>query len=218
MAWGSHEGRRVRRRRRRLGRRRRRGRGRARAARPRRAAARGGPAPHRGRLHALGGEGDARLLLAAPLRRRSRTATCSRSSPAAASAARRRSTRRSRCAPTSGTSRSGTAHRADQRARSSRSRSPTSSRTTNGSSSVLGVRERQRLAARACTRSSRASGRWVSSSSRCTSYTDGNCMHCGSCLQGCPTNAGKSTQNTYIPTRGRAGCSSCARTPRSSAW
>ena len=23
------------------------------------------------------------------------------------------------------------------------------------------------------------------------SYTDGNCMHCGSCLQGCPTNAGK---------------------------
>ncbi len=30
------------------------------------------------------------------------------------------------------------------------------------------------------------------------SYTDGNCMHCGSCLQGCPTNAGKSTANTYI--------------------
>jgi choline dehydrogenase-like flavoprotein len=30
------------------------------------------------------------------------------------------------------------------------------------------------------------------------SYTDGNCMHCGSCLQGCPTNAGKSTMNTYI--------------------
>jgi choline dehydrogenase-like flavoprotein len=30
------------------------------------------------------------------------------------------------------------------------------------------------------------------------SYTDGNCMSCGSCLQGCPTNAGKSTQNTYI--------------------
>jgi choline dehydrogenase-like flavoprotein len=32
----------------------------------------------------------------------------------------------------------------------------------------------------------------------CTAYTDGNCMHCGSCLQGCPTNAGKSTMNTYI--------------------
>jgi choline dehydrogenase-like flavoprotein len=30
------------------------------------------------------------------------------------------------------------------------------------------------------------------------SYTDGNCMSCGSCLQGCPTNAGKSTLNTYI--------------------
>ncbi|HZT44941.1 MAG TPA: GMC family oxidoreductase [Gaiellaceae bacterium] len=31
-----------------------------------------------------------------------------------------------------------------------------------------------------------------------TAYTDANCMHCGSCLQGCPTNAGKSTGNTYI--------------------
>ncbi len=31
-----------------------------------------------------------------------------------------------------------------------------------------------------------------------TSYTDANCMRCGSCLQGCPTNAGKSTMNTYI--------------------
>src|SRR4029077_15102880 len=30
------------------------------------------------------------------------------------------------------------------------------------------------------------------------SYTDENCMRCDSCLQGCPTNAGKSTQNTYI--------------------
>jgi choline dehydrogenase-like flavoprotein len=30
------------------------------------------------------------------------------------------------------------------------------------------------------------------------SYTDENCMKCGSCLQGCPTNAGKSTMNTYI--------------------
>jgi choline dehydrogenase-like flavoprotein len=29
-------------------------------------------------------------------------------------------------------------------------------------------------------------------------YTDENCMQCGSCLQGCPTNAGKSTLNTYI--------------------
>src|SRR5207249_7212424 len=30
------------------------------------------------------------------------------------------------------------------------------------------------------------------------SYTDANCMRCGSCLQGCSTNAGKSTLNTYI--------------------
>ena len=30
------------------------------------------------------------------------------------------------------------------------------------------------------------------------SYTDPTCMKCGSCLQGCPTNSGKSTQNTYI--------------------
>jgi choline dehydrogenase-like flavoprotein len=29
-------------------------------------------------------------------------------------------------------------------------------------------------------------------------YTDPNCQKCGSCLQGCPTNAGKSTMNTYI--------------------
>ena len=30
------------------------------------------------------------------------------------------------------------------------------------------------------------------------SYTDTNCMRCGACLQGCPTNAGKSTLNAYI--------------------
>jgi choline dehydrogenase-like flavoprotein len=30
------------------------------------------------------------------------------------------------------------------------------------------------------------------------SYTDSNCTNTGSCLQGCPTNGGKSTQNTYI--------------------
>ncbi len=29
-------------------------------------------------------------------------------------------------------------------------------------------------------------------------YIDENCEQCGSCLQGCPTNAGKSTMNTYI--------------------
>jgi choline dehydrogenase-like flavoprotein len=30
------------------------------------------------------------------------------------------------------------------------------------------------------------------------SYTDENCTCCGSCLQGCPTNAGRSTENAYI--------------------
>jgi choline dehydrogenase-like flavoprotein len=30
------------------------------------------------------------------------------------------------------------------------------------------------------------------------SYTDANCSSCGSCIQGCPSNAGKSTMNTYI--------------------
>ncbi len=30
------------------------------------------------------------------------------------------------------------------------------------------------------------------------SYTDYNCVRCGSCLQGCPTNAGKNTLNTYL--------------------
>ena len=34
--------------------------------------------------------------------------------------------------------------------------------------------------------------------SPCRSYTDHNCRQCGSCLQGCPTNAGKSTLNTYM--------------------
>ena len=29
-------------------------------------------------------------------------------------------------------------------------------------------------------------------------YTDPNCTSCGSCIQGCPSNAGKSTMNTYI--------------------
>ena len=31
-----------------------------------------------------------------------------------------------------------------------------------------------------------------------TAYTDANCQKCGSCIQGCATNAGKSTMNTYI--------------------
>jgi len=36
------------------------------------------------------------------------------------------------------------------------------------------------------------------------SYTDHNCWRCGACLQGCPTNAGKSALNTFIaPALGR---------------
>jgi choline dehydrogenase-like flavoprotein len=30
------------------------------------------------------------------------------------------------------------------------------------------------------------------------SYTDFNCFRCGACLQGCPTNAGRSTLNTFL--------------------
>jgi choline dehydrogenase-like flavoprotein len=37
------------------------------------------------------------------------------------------------------------------------------------------------------------------------SYTDANCMRCGSCLQGCPTNAGKGTLNVYIHPPWQAG-------------
>jgi choline dehydrogenase-like flavoprotein len=42
------------------------------------------------------------------------------------------------------------------------------------------------------------------------SYTDANCMRCGSCLQGCPTNAGKSTMNTYIHDAWARGSSACS--------
>jgi choline dehydrogenase-like flavoprotein len=61
----------------------------------------------------------------------------------------------------------------------------------------LGVRERSdwRMSVRTVEPGFRALG---SSLEPVLSYTDGNCMSCGSCLQGCPTNAGKSTLNTYI--------------------
>ena len=49
------------------------------------------------------------------------------------------------------------------------------------------------------------------------SYTDANCMRCGSCLQGCSTNAGKSTMNTYIHDALARDRWTCARAPRSSA-
>jgi choline dehydrogenase-like flavoprotein len=61
----------------------------------------------------------------------------------------------------------------------------------------LGVRERNDWpkSVRTVEPAFRALGSELSS---VRSYTDGNCMRCGSCLQGCPTNAGKSTLNTYI--------------------
>jgi choline dehydrogenase-like flavoprotein len=61
----------------------------------------------------------------------------------------------------------------------------------------LGVRERSdwRKSVRTVERGFRALG---SELEPVRSYTDANCMSCGSCLQGCPTNAGKSTLNTYI--------------------
>ena len=49
------------------------------------------------------------------------------------------------------------------------------------------------------------------------SYTDADCMSYGSCLQGCATNGGKSTMNTYIAhCARRAACSSCGRSRTSS--
>lgn len=62
---------------------------------------------------------------------------------------------------------------------------------------VLGVRERSDwpLSVRTVEAGFRALG---ASLEPVRSYTDANCMRCGSCLQGCPTNAGKSTLNSYI--------------------
>ena len=127
-------------------------------------------------------------------RRRRRGARCS---AAAASAARRRSTRRSRCARTRRTTRSGTR----------RAGSSAPGGAPFGASDLdphydrveqrLGVRERTdwRKSVRTVEPAFRALGAPLEP---VTSYTDANCMSCGSCLQGCPTNAGKSTLNTYI--------------------
>jgi choline dehydrogenase-like flavoprotein len=62
---------------------------------------------------------------------------------------------------------------------------------------VLGVRERADWPDCVCTVDAgfRALG---SKLKPVDSYTDANCMKCGSCLQGCPTNAGKSTMTSYI--------------------
>lgn len=69
---------------------------------------------------------------------------------------------------------------------------------------VLGVRERTDWPD--CVRTVEAGFRQLGAQLEpVRSYTDHNCMRCGSCLQGCPTNAGKSTQNTYIQPQAVAG-------------
>ena len=87
--------------------------------------------------------------------------------------------------------------RAHRRGRRAVRRRPTSRRTTIASRVRLGVRERTdwRKSVRTVEPGFRALG---SGLQPVQSYTDANCMSCGSCLQGCPTNAGKSTLNTYI--------------------
>ena len=196
--WGSDE-RALRRRRRRLRRGRRRRRGRARRSRTHGPAARVRPAPHGRRLHPLGGEGEPRLLVAGPLRadrrrrpRRRRAARrplrrrhddgqhegrAARARPRLRQVARRQRPRRRR--------------------RARRSAPPISTRTTTGSRRASACASAP-TGRRACTRSSPASGRSAPQLEPVRSYTDANCMSCGSCLQGCPTNAGKSTLNTYI--------------------
>ena len=62
---------------------------------------------------------------------------------------------------------------------------------------VLGVRERADW--KQCVRTVDAGFRALGTHLHpVRSYTDANCTSCGSCLQGCATNAGKSTMNTYI--------------------
>jgi choline dehydrogenase-like flavoprotein len=64
----------------------------------------------------------------------------------------------------------------------------------------LGVRERtDDWNVKACVRTAKRGFDALGANLEPTrAYTDHNCMQCGSCLQGCPTNAGKSTLNTYI--------------------
>ncbi len=65
--------------------------------------------------------------------------------------------------------------------------------------SYLGVRERVDWDLRECMHTAQRGFSAVGVELEpVTAYTDENCMQCGSCLQGCPTNAGKSTLNTYI--------------------
>jgi len=63
--------------------------------------------------------------------------------------------------------------------------------------SVLGVRERSDW--EKCVHTAQAGFRALGADLEpVTSYTDAKCMSYGSCLQGCPTDGGKSTMNTYL--------------------
>ena len=197
------------------GRGRRRGRRRARAARALGAAARARPLPHGRRLPRAGRRMPPTTLVADPLRDAGR-----RVGPGSGRADRRPLRRRldddqheGRDARRRGRPRASGTRRAACSARHGEPfAAPTSTRTTSASSAT---------SASACATtgptasapSSAASTRSARASRRSISYTDDTCMRCGSCLQGCPTNAGKSTQNTWIQ-RGvvrhgltlRAGC------------
>ncbi len=62
---------------------------------------------------------------------------------------------------------------------------------------LLGVRERDDW--QPCVHTAQAGFRALGTDlAPVHSYTGTDCMHYGSCLQGCPTDAGKSTMNTYI--------------------
>ena len=177
-----------------------------------------GPHLHRGRLHALGGEGHARPVLADALR-----------------ADRRRRRRRGRAARRSlrrrldddqheggvararqGSRQVACGRRPDGQRRRPLRRRPTSRRTTTASRRASACASAT-TGRRACSRSRPPSRRSARELESVRSYTDGNCMRCGSCLQGCPTNAGKSTLNTYIHDAWAAGSSSCAPARTSSA-
>jgi choline dehydrogenase-like flavoprotein len=63
----------------------------------------------------------------------------------------------------------------------------------------LGVRERTDWDLKRCVQTAKRGFEAVGATLEpARAYTDENCGQCGSCLQGCPTNAGKSTLNTYI--------------------
>ena len=196
--WGSDE-RALRRRRRRLGRGRRSRRGRARGARPPRAPARAGPAPDGRRLHPLGGEGNPRPVVADPVRadrrRRRRRGRADRRPLRRRQHDDQHQGRAARARE--GLRQVARGERAPRRRRRAVRRRRPRRRTTTGSRARLGVRERTDWpkSVRTVEPGFRALGAPLEP---VRSYTDGNCMRCGSCLQGCPTNAGKSTLNTYI--------------------